>query len=80
MQNFLGPRGVKYLNTGLPVVHTDHTASYCSVASIVTTLRAGQLGVRIPVGARDLSSPKRPDRLIFNGYQGCLPGGEAAGA
>jgi hypothetical protein len=45
------------------------------------------VGVRVPVGARIFSSPRRPDRLwgpsnlLSNGYRGLfLPGGKAAGA
>jgi hypothetical protein len=43
-------------------------------------------GVRVPVGSRFLSSPRRPDRLwgqhtlLSNGYRGSFPGGKAAGA
>jgi hypothetical protein len=38
------------------------------------------VGVRVPVGSRIFSSPRRPDRLwgppsLSNGYQGLLPWG-----
>jgi hypothetical protein len=43
------------------------------------------VGVRVPVGSRIFSSPRRPDRLwgspnlLSNGYRGSFPGGKAAG-
>jgi hypothetical protein len=43
-------------------------------------------GVRVPVGSRIFSSPRRPDRLwgppngLSNGYRGFFPRGKAAGA
>jgi hypothetical protein len=44
-----------------------------------------RVGVRVPVGSRIVSSPRRPDRLwgppnLSNGYRGSVPGGKAAGA
>ena len=51
------------------------------VVNIATGLRAGRIGDRIPVRARDLSTfPKRTDgsastlSLMFNGYAGEAPG------
>jgi hypothetical protein len=44
------------------------------------------VGVRVPVGARILSSPLHPDRLwgspslLFNGYRWIFPEGKAVGA
>jgi hypothetical protein len=44
------------------------------------------VGVRVPVGLRIFTSPRRPDRLggppnlLFTGYRGLFPGGKAAGA
>jgi hypothetical protein len=44
------------------------------------------VGVRVPVGSRIFSSPRRPDRLwvppnlVSSGYRGSVPGGKAAGA
>ena len=45
------------------------------VVGTATRLRAGQSGPRIPIGARDFSSPKRPGRLqgptdlLLSGYR-----------
>jgi hypothetical protein len=68
--------------------------SYCkswsrdSVVSIATSY--GQydrgIGVRVPVGSRMFSTPRRPDRLwgapnlLSKEYRGLFPGGKAAGA
>jgi hypothetical protein len=44
------------------------------------------VGFRFPVGPRIFTSPYRPDllwgptTLLFNGYRGLFPRGEAAGA
>jgi hypothetical protein len=44
------------------------------------------VGVRVPVGSRIFTSPRRPDRfwgppsLLSNGYRGRFPRGKAAGA
>jgi hypothetical protein len=44
------------------------------------------VGVRVPVGVRIFSSPRRPDRLwgssniLFNEYLGSFPGGKVAEA
>jgi hypothetical protein len=44
------------------------------------------VGVRVPVGSRIFSSPRRPDRLwgppnlLSNGYRESFPGGKAARA
>jgi hypothetical protein len=43
------------------------------------------VGVRVVIGSRIFSSPRRPDRflgrpsLLSNGYRGFFPGGKAAG-
>jgi hypothetical protein len=45
-----------------------------------------EAGVRVPIGSRIFSSPRRPYRfrgppsLLFNGYRGFFPGSKAAGA
>jgi hypothetical protein len=45
-----------------------------------------EVGVRVPVGSRIITSPCRPDRLwgppnlLYNGYRELFPGGKAAGA
>jgi hypothetical protein len=45
-----------------------------------------RVGVRVPVGSRIFSSPRRPDLLLdppnvlSNGYRRPFPGGKAAGA
>jgi hypothetical protein len=59
-----------------------------SVAVIATSygLNNSRIGVRVPVGSRILSSPRRPDwhsgppRLLSNGYRRLFPRGKAAGA
>jgi hypothetical protein len=44
------------------------------------------VGIRVPVGSRMFTSPRRPDRLwgppnlLLNGYGGSFLGGKAAGA
>jgi hypothetical protein len=44
-----------------------------------------EVGVRVPVGARMFTSPRRPDRmrgppnLLSNGFGGLSPGSKAAG-
>jgi hypothetical protein len=63
---------------------------YCSVSVVRIATGYGLdnwgIGVRIPVGSRIFSSPRHPDRLWnlpnlpSNGYWGCFPGGEVAGA
>jgi len=60
--------------------HSSPTRSRCSVICIVTRLRAGHSGVRIPAGVRwFISSPKPPDRawdppsFIFKGYRKLCP-------
>jgi hypothetical protein len=78
-------------------VHTFHAAdfsilpiclgSWDSTVGIATGYRLNDrvVGVRLPVGARIFSSPRRPDRfwsppsLLSNGYRGSFPGGKAAG-
>jgi hypothetical protein len=54
---------------------------------MATTLRAGQTGVRIPVGTGNflISKTSRkvlvgPASLYSNGYRGSFPEGKAAGA
>jgi hypothetical protein len=45
-----------------------------------------EVGVRVPVGSRIITSPCRPDmlwgppNLLYNGYRELFPGGKAAGA
>jgi hypothetical protein len=45
-----------------------------------------EVGVRVPVGSRIITSPCRPDRLwgpsnlLYNGYRELFPGGKADGA
>jgi hypothetical protein len=53
-----------------------------STAGIATGygLDGREFGVRVPVGARILSSPRRPDWLLSNGCRVLFPGGKAAGA
>jgi hypothetical protein len=59
-----------------------------SVVGIVTSygLDDRGVGVRVPVGSRIFSSPRRPDRLwgppsiLSNGYRGSFPGGKATGS
>jgi hypothetical protein len=38
------------------------------------------VGVRVPVESRIFSSPRRPERLLSNGYRGSFLGGRAVGA
>ena len=51
-----------------------------SIVNMITRLRAGRSGVRIISGARDVSSPNRPDQhwdppsFLYNGYQSSFLG------
>jgi hypothetical protein len=65
-----------------------HTVCRDSSVGIATGYGLDGRGVRVrvPVGARLFSSPRRADRfwglpsLLSNGYRGSFPGGKAAGA
>jgi hypothetical protein len=69
-------------------VKTKHCRSQNSAIGIATGygLNARRVRVRVPVGARFLSTPQRPDRLrgprshLYNGYQSSFLGGKVAGA
>jgi hypothetical protein len=62
----------------------------CGIFHLVYLLATGrtteEVGVRVPVLSRILSSPRRPDRfwgppnLLSNGYRGHFPRNKAAGA
>jgi hypothetical protein len=62
--------------------------SWDSVGGIATgyMLDDQGVGVRVLVGSRMFSPPRRPDRLwdpsshLSNGYRGAFPGGKVAGA
>jgi hypothetical protein len=58
--------------------HLEYNSSLDGVVGIATRYRLDdrEVGVRVPIASRILSSPRRPDRfwgppsLLFNGYQG----------
>ena len=55
------------------------TKSRESAVCMVTKLRRGQSGVRIPVGAKDILIPQSPDQLCEPSSLGFLPGSKATG-
>jgi hypothetical protein len=70
------------------IVSISFHVSRDSAVSIATGygLVDWEVGVRVPVGSRIITSPCRPDRLwgptnlLYNGYRELFPGGKAAGA
>jgi hypothetical protein len=68
----------------LIIIYLDRKSRNSAVG--IATGYGLEVGVRVPVGSRILTSPFRPDRLwgppnlLYNGYRGLFPGGKAAGA